>query len=148
MARAPRPRFLAPGQGNGTGYTTRPLRELPLVADEPDIVERIATATNIRDEPECIGPAIVNGYAEAAAFHRTQQHALEVAEAQARRPDITPENRLKDIQRRAKHSHVNLSREVFTMDQELRRARTGNRKVPGRVLRRMESIEGLLDGLG
>lgn len=141
--RKPAGRFLGP-----TTLRTRPLRDCPTVADEPDLVDRIRTATNIRDEPEVVGPRWLGDWADVGDLLRSQQHAIDVAQAQATRPELDPENRLKDITRRARHAHVNLSREVFIMDKEIQRARTGGRKVPGRILRRMENIEGLLDGLG
>lgn len=146
-ARPPRPRFLAAGQGNGSGYTSTPLRELPLVADEPDVVERISEATDIRDEPECIGPAIVDGYAEVAQFQHSQQHQADVLAAQQVRPLLKAEDRLRDIKRRAKGAHVDLSHEMHIMRRDIEKARLRNQPEPERVRNRLTGLEGLLDGI-
>lgn len=135
--------FLSP-----TGVRRSPLRKLPKVHDEPETVDRIREATTIRDEPEVIcDEAILTDWSEVALLHQSKQHADDVADAQIRRPEMDPEERVKDITRRAKHAKVDLSRETFTMNVEIQRARTGGRQVPGRVLRRLESLETLLDGL-
>jgi hypothetical protein len=54
MARNPARRFLAPQAraGNGLGYLSQPQREYPIAADPPELVDRIAGATDWRDEPE------------------------------------------------------------------------------------------------
>jgi hypothetical protein len=123
------------------------MRELPTVPDEPELLERIASATSIRDEPEMVSGAWLADWSEVALLHQSQQHAHDVAQMQHVRPELPPEKRLEDITRRAKHSHVNLSREVMIMGAEITRARTGGRQIPGRVMRRMENVEALLDGL-
>lgn len=122
-----KPRFLAP-IGQPRDYVDRP-------------------AMGVHGEPECISDEIVDGYAAVALFHRSQQHALHVAEAVLVRPSLPPESRLSDIKRRAKHSHVNLSRETMIIGAEITRARTGNRHLPARILRRIENLEGLLDAV-
>jgi hypothetical protein len=142
-----KPRTLAGTFLSPTGLRRTPMRKMPAVADEQDTVERIRDATTLRDEPECIGPAILADYAQAALLHQSQQHALDVANMLEIRPTLEPEKRLEDIRRRARHSNVDLSRETMIMGAEITRARTGNRHIPGRVLRRMENVEALLDGL-
>jgi hypothetical protein len=82
-------RFLTPSAGNPRAYTSRPLREVPLLADDEDRrreVERVAAATDIRDEPECISRAWLATYAEVSKRIFDQQHALDVAAARELRP--------------------------------------------------------------
>jgi hypothetical protein len=145
--RTPPGRFLASGAGNGHGYRTRPLRDLPIVADELEVVDRIREATNIRDEPETIGPAILASYAEVNRRILTQQHIIEVAEAQERRPELTPQNRLADIQRRAKNAHVDLSHEIHLVQRAIDKARLRDQPVHQGALDRMTGLEALLDGV-
>jgi hypothetical protein len=147
--RQPAGTFLSP-----TGLRNTPMRRLDTHPDAPYDEqrrieqERVREASSIRDEPEVItDKAILRDWEQVARLHQSQQHALDVANMQTIRPTLPPEKRLEDIQRRAKHAHVNLSSEVRVMDDQIRRARTGNRNPPGRVLRRLETIEALLDGL-
>lgn len=122
-----KPRFLAP-MGKPRDYVDNP-------------------ALGVFGEPECIGPAIVDGYAEVALFHRTLQHARDVEAAQVLRPTLAAEDRLKDIRRRAKHSSVDLSHELHILEREIRKAQMRGQDVPVRVLERLEKLEGLLDGI-
>ncbi len=141
--RQPAGTFLSP-----TGLRHTPMRKMPAVADEPETVDRIRDATTLRDEPEVItDKAILRDWGQVALLHQSQQHALDVANMQEIRPELPPEKRLEDIRRRARHSNVDLSRETMIMGAEITRARTGNRQVPGRVLRRLGTVEALLDGL-
>jgi hypothetical protein len=143
-------RFLTASPGNPRAYTSRPLREVPLLADDEDRrreVERVATATDIRDEPECISRAWLASYAEVSKRIFDQQHALDVAAARELRPMLDAEDRVRDIQRRAKYAHVDLSREVLLMRRDILRAKAGNRRPPLRVLDRCERLESLLDGI-
>jgi hypothetical protein len=147
-----RPLFLAHGAGNGHGYTTRPLRGLPsdipgLVDDDQlrDQADRVRDAVSIRDEPESIGPAIVDGYASIANFHRSQQHALDVAAAQNVRPLLKAEDRLKDIRRRARHSHMDLSHETHLLERDLEKYRRRGQQPPQRVFGSLEKLESWID---
>jgi hypothetical protein len=155
-------RFLTASPGNPRAYTSRPLREVPLVAKRPADavrafdaddedrrreVERVATATDIRDEPECISRAWLATYAEVSKRIFDQQHAIDVAAARELRPMLDAEDRVRDIQRRAKYAHVDLSREVLLMRRDILRAKAGNRRPPLRVLDRCERLESLLDGI-
>ena len=78
---------------------------------------------SIRDEPECIGPAILNSYADVNRRIWTQQHVLDVAEAQERRPQLSPVHRLEDVRRRAKDAHVDLSHEIHLVQLAVDKAR-------------------------
>lgn len=98
-------------------------------------------------EPECIGPAIVDGYASVANFHKSQAHALHVAEAQLIRPSLPPESRVSDLRRRAKHSHVDLSHETHIIDREIIKARLAGRELKPRFVERLTALEALLDGV-
>jgi hypothetical protein len=126
-------------KANFLGYGTRHDHEGNGYVHDP----RLA----MRDEPEAIGPAIVDGYAEVAAFHRSQQHAKDVAAMQTLRPLLKAEDRLKDIHRRAKHSHVDLSHEIHIMERDLKRAREKGKDAPKRTLERLGKVESLLDCL-
>lgn len=123
----PKPRFLAP-LGKPRDYVDHPSLAVP-------------------GEPECVGPAILDSYAESNAFKHSQQHALDVALAQQTRPLLAADDRVRDIQRRAKYAHVDMSHEVHLMQRDLERAKRGNRRPPVRVLERMEGLEALLDGI-
>lgn len=101
----------------------------------------------MRHEPECVGPAIVNGYAELADFQHTLRHQAAVEAAREARPLLKAEDRLKDAQRRAKQAHRNLSGEFHILERMLARAARGGRKPPAAALRRLENIEADLDGL-
>jgi hypothetical protein len=126
-AHQPKPRFLAP-IGKPRDYV-----------DKPELA--------VRDEPECVGPAILDSYAESAAFRYTQQHALDVARAQVTRQQLSADDRVRDIQRRARYAHVDMSHEVHLMQRDIDRAKVGNRKPPKRVVERLEGLESLLDGI-
>jgi hypothetical protein len=63
------------------------------------------------------------------------------------RPMLAAEDRIRDIRRRAKSAHVDLSRETHLMQRDIDRAKAGGRKPPARVLDRCERLEGLLDGI-
>jgi hypothetical protein len=136
-------RFLAP---NGR-TRTKPLRELPTVADEPEQVDRIREARTFADEPEGLGPAILETYAQVNRRILTQQHVLEVAEAQERRPELTPQHRLDDVHRRAKHAHVDLSHEIHLVGKAIERARLRDQPVNPRAIERLTRLEALLDGV-
>jgi hypothetical protein len=141
--RRPAGRFLAP---NGR-TTTKPLRELPQVADEPEQVDRIREARNIRDEPECIGPAWLEDWEQVRQLHRSQQHIKDVIDMQDIRPTLSIEDRVRDIQRRAKHGGYDLRRETALMLRDIERANAGGRRAPARVYERAEGLEALLDGV-
>lgn len=126
-------------------WTSEKPRFLAPLGKPRDYVDRPELA--VHNEPECVGPAILDGYAEAADFHRSQQHARHVAAMQAVRPLLTADDRVRDIQRRARHAHVDLTHEVHLMRRDIDRAKAGNRKTPKRVLERLEGLEGLLDGI-
>jgi hypothetical protein len=125
--------------------TQEPRRFLAPLGKPRDYVDRPELA--VQHEPECVGPAIVENYAEVNRLIFTQQHAVDVAQAQLTRPLLSAENRIKDIRRRAKFAHVDLSREMHLMQRDLERARVANRKPPKRVLERCEGLEALLDGI-
>ena len=110
-----------------------------------DYVDRPELA--VRDEPECIGPAILEDYAQVAMLHRSQQHAVDVACAQQTRPLLPPACRHADLYRRAKAAHVDLTHELHIIDRHITKARFAGRDIPGHVLIRLEGLEALLDGV-
>lgn len=141
----PSRRFLALGPGRD--YTTQPLRPCPEVADEPDLVDRIRSATNTRDEPEAASSAWVASLADINRRLLSQQVILDVAEAQQRRPELTPQNRLDTIKQRAKHAHVDMSHEIHLVQKAIEHARERDRPVKPSALTRIEGLEALLDGV-
>ena len=142
MPRQPAGRFLGP-----IGLRHSPMRQLPTVRDEQDLIDRIKAATSIRDEPECIGPAILDSYAESNAFRHSQQHMADVLAAQQLRPQLKAEDRLKDVHRRAKHAHVDLSHEIRIMERDLEKARKKGEQPKVHTLQRLSRVESLLDGI-
>lgn len=104
-------------------------------------------ALTFRDEPEQVGPRWLEDYAQVADLHRSQQHAKDVAAAQVLRPLLDVDDRVRDIQRRAKYAHVNLSHEVHIMQRDIERAKRGGRAAPIAVMNRCEKLEALLDGI-
>lgn len=123
-----------------------PPLQCPTVADEPEIIERIAAATSTRYEPEHPSQAWLEDWEEVRQLHRSQQHALDVATMQEIRPSLELEDRIKDIQRRAKQAGFDLKRETALMRRDIDRAKAADRKPPARVLTRCEGLEALLDG--
>lgn len=122
-----KPRFLAP-IGQARDYVDRP-------------------AMSVHTEPECVSDALMNDYAEVNNRIFTQQHALDVALAQEYRPLLKAEDRIRDIHRRAKYAHVDLSHEIHIMRRDLEKSRQRGQEPKPHTLGRLEKIEGLLDGI-
>jgi hypothetical protein len=125
-----KPLFLAPRArpGNGHGYVN-------------------VAIMGMRDEPECVGPAVLDSYAEVNARILTQHLVLEVAQAQERRPALSPQNRLDTIHQRAKHAHVDLSHPIHLVQKAIDKARLREQPVAAVALVRLEGLEALLDGV-
>ena len=103
----------------------------------------------LKGEPECVGPAILDGYAESARFYDSIRHKVEVEAAQQSRRLLSAESRLRDAQRRAKDKHVKAMRLEFkAIEAMLDRARNGGQPDPPSAIRKLEKLEGQLDGLG
>lgn len=139
MAAKPRqypPRFLA-----------RPRKTVPSIRENPDAVERIRDATRMCDEPEKVGPRWLEDWADTMWLERSQQHAKDVASMREIRKQLTLDDRVRDVQRRAKYAHVDMSRELDLMRRDIERAKAGNRQPPRRVDERLEGLECLLDGI-
>lgn len=153
----PKPRFLASTGRHGTYKKLPPTtpmdrgRWVYVQDDKDDRDDDLGYASSafraLPHEPECVGPAILGDYAEVAALHRSQQHALDVAEAQQRRPELTPQNRLNDVHRRAKHAHVDLSHPIHLVQRAIDKARLREQPVSPAALERLSGLEALLDGV-
>jgi hypothetical protein len=151
----PARKFLAPAAraGNGHGYLTQPARPCPEVADDPDLVAKIASATHYCDEPEYPDADIVNAQAELnRTYDRLRHHAdIEQREHDRRAlteavgPLIAAEHRMNEARRRAKLQHVDISHELHIMRRDLDRARAGGRDNPRTVLDRLARVEAQLD---
>jgi hypothetical protein len=122
----PRPRFLAPS-------ARRPPRidESLGFADSPH--------EGMRDEPECIGAAIVDAYADLHRTYDQLRHNLQVMEMREIRRALTAEQRMADLRRRAKAERLDMSSEFHVMRKMLAR---GNEKA---ALARLEAAELRLD---
>ena len=129
--REPTRKFLA---SNGR-IVSQPLRELPVVADEPEVVDRIRGATRLCDEPEVPSKATVDAVSDLGRTFDKLRHAREVeAREQIRAAlmhdlgsSIAIEHRMADAQRRAKRQHVDISHEIHICRKMLDRARNGGR---------------------
>ncbi len=148
------PHFLAPQAraGNGLGYLTQPTRPLPLVADPPDLTDKIRSATAMCDEPEAIGPAIINAQADLARTYDRLRHHATIQQAEQTRRLLKAEHRIADAQRRAKRQHIDVSHEIRIVQKMLDRARRSNRQQapedrqdPPAAIARLERIEARLD---
>lgn len=140
--RQPAGRFLGPA-----GIRHTPLRRYPTVADPPNTVDRIREARDLASEPEMIGPAILESYAQVNRRILTQHLVLEVADAQERRPALTPQNRLDTVHQRAKHAHVDLSHPIHLVQRAIDKARLRDQPVNTAALTRLTGLEALLDGV-
>lgn len=136
-------RFLAPQarQGDGHGYLSQPQRPFPIVADEQHVVERIASASDIRDEPEAPSGAWVDAESELAAERNRVRLLRQAEQAQQDRQSITVENRMRDAHRRAKMKHVDCSREFMVLRKMLGRGKDVD------AVMRLELLEARLDGV-
>ena len=144
-------RFLAPAarQGDGKGYLSQPARPYPPVADEPDVVARIADCSNTCDEPEAPSDAWLSATADRAFMLNQQARLADIVHAKATRPALTIEQRMADAKRRAKMQHVDLRAEFTAVRRMLDYARTESDKRRARTetvaAGRLESIELRLD---
>lgn len=150
--------FLAPRAiaADGHGYRYGPARRLDkdvihgneLLTEQPtpEQLEKIRDATNINDEPECVGPAILDGYQESARFYESLRHLRHVEAAQQSRKLLSAEARLRDAQARAKRTQTDLSHEFHICRKMLDRAKAGGRKEPPAAIRVLEKVESTLDG--
>ena len=144
------PRFLA-RTGRHGNYKLHGGRWTYVEADDDKADDLGYTGTPFRAldrEPECIGPAILESYAQINRRIYTQQHVLEVAEAQERRPELTPQNRLDDVYRRAKDGRYDdLKRPIHVIQKELDKARMRGQDPKPATMQRLEALEALLDGV-
>lgn len=146
-------KFIAPGAraGDGHGYMNRPLRSLDntLEPDSPEVVDLIAGATRLTDEPEACSEDLAD-YARTAQFHQTLRHMQAVEQARELRPLLRAEDRIRDAQRRAKQSkRRDLSGEFLALRGMLDRYRRADQEPkPGSsLLNRLERVEAKLDGV-
>lgn len=139
----PARRFLAPGArvGQGLGYLSQPARPLPEVADEPEVIDRIRSATSTCDEPEAPSGAWVDAQSELAAERNRLRVLLRAQTARQDRQSITIENRMRDAHRRAKLQHIDMTGEFHVQRKMIER---GNQAA---ALTRLERVEARLDGV-
>lgn len=139
----PARRFLAPQarSGNGHGYLTQPERQYPQAPDPVDVVERIASATAMCDEPEAPSSAWVDAEADLAVERNRLRLLHRAMQAREARQTVTPENRIKDAQRRAKVKRMDITSDLFFVRKSLVRGKDGD------AIKRLEGIELRLDGV-
>jgi hypothetical protein len=150
--------FLAPraAAGDGHGYRYTPLRrpDRDIIVNgqprteppSPETLQTIRDATRLTDEPECVGPSILDSYQESARFYESLRHLAEVEAAQQARRMQTVAQRVRDAQDRAKRTQTDFSHEFHICRKMLERAKAGGRKDPPAALRIIEKIESRLDG--
>jgi hypothetical protein len=137
-----KPRFLMPGGGQGPehlGYSHEPLRRLQPDTDETK--DRIAAATDLRDEPEAPSDDWVASEVELAKKHDDLRRLHQVELARVVRSNLSLENRIADCRRRAKDQHVNVSTELYLIE------KMGQRGNQRNVTTRIEKLEARLDGV-
>lgn len=150
MARRRARRFLAPRgrQGDGLGYLAVPDRECPGpagVEQHLEVVDLVAARTSIFDEPEAVGPAIVDAYSELARTYDLARHRAEVGELREVRAGLSVGQRIADARHRAKVRHVDVRSELRAVEWLVDRAGRGGRVVPQVALQRLVRVEELLD---
>jgi hypothetical protein len=104
-------------------------------------------AFGLASEPECVGPAILDSYAESARFHQTLRHKAVVESARESRKLLSMEDRIRDAERRAKYAHIDLRSEFRLLRQMVERDRRGGRLPGEKVTLRVERVERRLDGV-
>jgi len=140
MARPVARRFLLPGAGKGStslGYTSKPIRELPVVADEPEVVERIRGATDTRDELESLDADDYKRHIDPDAIMREGQR-LKFETAQRER-----DRRLMDFEQRLVTAHEEARRRCIDVSSEVRLLR--HMQQSGKQVRHLEQRLGAVE---
>lgn len=136
MARRPAPRFLE-----------RP-RRLPESEEENlELAELVAAHAALVDEPECVGPGILDAYGRDSLAVARTRHAVAVAEALVLRPALPWRARLADAERRARAHHVDVGHDLRAVRRALEAAGVGGRREPATALTRLAAVESRLDDL-
>lgn len=148
---------------SGNGQSHRPAgrflwppRHLPPAALEHaalrellDQAQRVAEARAQCDEPERVDSRAIVTYAETARKHDTLRRAAEIEAARVVRATLRAEDRLRDVERRARQSRRrDLRGEVMALRGMLaREQRRGIEPAPDSALViRLERVEASLDG--
>jgi DNA polymerase III gamma/tau subunit len=137
-------RFLAPQAraGNGHGYYDRPQRPISqAIADDEATVERVASFTNLCDEPESPGRDWVDAESELAAQRSRLLLLKQAEEARAAREGVSIENRIRDAQRRAKAKRIQVFADLHAIKRHLARGKIHE------AIRMLEVLEARLDGV-
>jgi hypothetical protein len=163
--RTPARRFLAPS--SDAIYSSTPARRLEStsLADPESVVELVAAAVSLRDEPECVSDAILAGYGADALYFRSMQHARTVESAVKARRHAPHALRVRDAHARSKSQHrTDLRGDLLALGKALDRATraaglrvvedergfaraepAGRVVLPALALERLERVEALLD---
>jgi hypothetical protein len=135
-------RFLAPQAraGNGHGYYDRPQRPISqAIADDEATIERVGSFTSLCDEPEAPSRDWVDAEAELAVERNRQRLLAQHVEAKAARSGVSIENRMRDVQRRAKVRRLRVSGDLYVIRQQVKRGKMES------ALAKLEAVEALLD---
>ena len=148
--RSPARKFLAPAarQGDGRGYLNQPQRPIPEHADAIKLAEDadlVAARAAMCDEPEAVGPAVVDAFTDLARTYDRIRHHADVERARADRETLPVDARIRDAKRRAKLRHADISGEMHAVEKIVERATRGGRPVPPAALDRLRRIEARLD---
>lgn len=114
--------------------------------DPPETRKRIHEASALCDEPEKVGPAILDAYGESARYYETLRHQAQVQAAQEARKQLTPEQRLAGVLERAKRQHTDVASETRLIGRLLERAARGGRRAPQTAIDKLTRLEAKLDG--
>lgn len=134
-------RFLAPKAraGNGMGYISQPLRPLEskTTADEPHIVERIASATSLCDEPEALTADEWKAHIDKRAISAEEQRRKFESAARDR------ERRLMDFEQRLTTAHAEARRRCIDVSSEVRLLK--HMQANGKQVRHLEQRLGAVE---
>jgi hypothetical protein len=137
-------RFLAPGAriADGKGYYNRPQRPISrAIPDDQATVERVASFSALCDEPEAPSKDWVDAEAELAVERNRRRLVRQHEEAREARAGVSFDNRLLDVQRRAKAKRVNVTRPLFVIGKA---RQSGNDRF---AVAKLEALEAFLDGV-
>jgi hypothetical protein len=137
-------RFLAPQAraGNGHGYYDRPQRPISqAIADDEATVERVSSFTSLCDEPEAPSRDWVDAEAELAVERNRLRLLAQAQASREARQGVSMENRIKDVQRRAKQRRMSVNGELHVIKQQMMRGKVAA------GLERLEALEAALDGV-
>jgi hypothetical protein len=137
-------RFLAPGArvADGHGYYGRPQRPISTaIPDDEATIERVASFTSLCDEPESPSRDWVDAEAELAVERNRLRLLAQAEQAREARAGVSIENRIKDVQRRAKAKRLRVNGDLHVIRHQVKRGKMES------ALAKLAGIEAVLDGV-